>query len=225
MNNTVRKIRNDVVSQPMLPQVAQETGRVLAILEDGSLRVRAASGDHDARRAVSCLVAAEVHDVVLLALTPLHGAFVLAVLSRETDATTTLAVQGDLAVRVPDGRLTLAASAGVDLLSAHEIAVTSSAVRVNAVEGSVVLQGLSFLGDVVRAEISRVKVVAQTFDSVLERLTQKVQRSYRTVTETDQLRAERIDYTAEKVMSLHAEHALVSADELVKVDAEQIHLG
>jgi hypothetical protein len=96
---------------------------------------------------------------------------------------------------------------------------------VNAVEGSVVLQGLSFLGDVVRAEVDRVKLVAQTFDSVLERLTQKVQRSYRTVTETDQLRAERIDYTADKVMSLHAEHALVSADELVKVDAEQIHLG
>jgi hypothetical protein len=224
MNSTVRKIRNDVVSRPPIEQVSQETGRVVAILEDGSIRVRTASGDHDARRAVSCLVAAEVDDVVLLARTP-EGAFILAVLSRERDAATTLAVPGDLAVRVPDGRLTLAASAGVDLLSAEEVAVTSGAVRVNAVEGSVVLQGLSFLGDVVRAEIDRVKLCAQAFDSVVERLTQKVQRSYRTVTETEQLRAERIDYTAEKVMSLHAEHALVSADELVKVDAEQIHLG
>jgi hypothetical protein len=221
MNNTVRKIRNDVV----LEQVSQETGRVLAIQEDGLLRVRTASGDHDARRAVSCLVAAEVDDLVLLARTPREGAFILAVLSREGDAATTLAVPGDLAVRVPDGRLTLAANAGVDLLSANEVAVTSSAVRVNAVEGSVVVQGLTFLGDVVRAEIDRVKLVAQTFDSVLERLTQKVQRSYRTVTETDQLRAERIDYTADKVMSLRAEHALVTADELAKVDAEQIHLG
>ncbi|MFT3772854.1 MAG: DUF3540 domain-containing protein [Minicystis sp.] len=224
MNSTVRKIRNDVVSRAP-EQVSQETGRVLAIREDGSLRVRTASGDHDARRAVSCLVAAEVDDVVLLARTPLQGAFVLAVLTRESDAATTLAVPGDLAVRVPEGRLTLAASEGVDLLSAHEVAVTTGAVRVNAVEGSVVLQGLTFLSDVVRAEIDRVKLHAQTFDSVVERLKQKVQRSYRTVTETDQLRAERIDYTAEKVMSLHAEHALVSADELFKVDAEQIHLG
>lgn len=225
MSNAVRKIQGDVVSRPALPQVSQETGRVLAIQGDGSLHVRAASGDHDARRAVSCLVTAEVGDVVLLARTPFEGTFVLAVLSREDEAPTTLAVPGDLAVRVPDGRLTLAASAGVELLSAREVSVTSGAVRVHAVEGSVVLQGLSFLGDVVRAEIDRVKLVAQTFDSAVERLSQKVQRSYRTITETDQLRAERIDYKADKVMSLHAEHALISADELVKVDAEQIHLG
>jgi hypothetical protein len=103
--------------------------------------------------------------------------------------------------------------------------VTSSAVRVSAAEGHVVVQGLSFVGEVVRAEVEKLKLVAKSFDSVLERFTQKVQRSYRTVTETDQLRAERIDYTADKTMSLHAEHALVSADDLVKVDSEQIHLG
>lgn len=222
-SNTVRKIHGDAASRPA--QVSQETGRVLAILGDGSLRVRAASGDHAARRAVSCLVTAEVGDVVLLACTPSEGTFILAVLSRETDAPTTLAVPGDLAVRVPDGRLTLAASAGVDLLSAREVGVTAGAVRVHALEGSVVLQGLSFVGDVVRAEIDRIKLAAQAFDAVVERVTQKVQRSYRTVAETDQLRAERVDYRADKVMSLHAEHALVSADELVKIDAEQIHLG
>ncbi len=225
MNNTVRRIRNEIVPRGDVGGVVQESGRVLAILEDGALRVLTPSGEHEAHRAVSCLVAAEVEDVVLIARTPLEGAFVLAVLRRDSGAATTVAVAGDLDVRVPDGRLTFAAHDGVDLMSAEEVSVTSSTVRVSALEGHVVLQGLSFVSDLVRAEMGKVKVIAATFDSVIERLSQKVQRSYRTVAETDQLRADRIDHTAEKTMNLHAEHVLVSADELMKVDAEQIHLG
>jgi hypothetical protein len=225
MNNLVRKIRRDVVSSPDEGRVVEETGRVLAMGEEGAVLVRTASGDHQARRAVSCLVAAEVDDLVLVARSPLEGAFVLAVLRRESGAGTTVAVAGDLDVRLTGGRLRLAAQEGVDLLSAREVSVVAGGLRVNAAEGHVVLQSLSFLGDAVSAEIDRVKLFASRLDSVLERFSQRVQRSYRTVVETDQLRAERIDYTADKTMHLHAEHALVTADELVKVDAEQIHLG
>jgi hypothetical protein len=225
MSNLVRKIRNDVVSSPDADRVVEETGRVLAIREGGALLVRTASGDHEAHRAVSCLVAVEVDDLVLVARAPLEGAFVLAVLRREGSRGTTVAVSGDLDVRLASGRLRLAAQEGVDLVSAREVSVVAGGLRVNAAEGHVVLQSLSFLGDAVRAEIDRVKLFAQSFDAVLERFSQRVQRSYRTVAETDQLRAQRIDYTAEKTMHLHGEHALVTADELVKVDAEQIHLG
>lgn len=219
MSNTVRKIH------PALDHVVQETGRVIALLEDGSLRVRTSSGEHEAHRAVSCLVAAEVDDVVLLARTPDEGGFVLAVLRRESEAPTTVAVAGDLDVRVPGGRLTFAADEGVDIRSAREVEVISGKVRVTAGEGHVVLQGLSLISDAVRAEVDRIKLVGQSLDSVLERFSQRVQRSYRTITETDQVRARRIDYTAEKTASVHGEHAIVTADDLVKVDAEQIHLG
>ena len=68
-------------------------------------------------------------------------------------------------------------------------------------------------------------LVTETLDSVLDRFSQRVKRSYRTVEETDQLKAERIDYTASSTMSLHGENALVTAEQLVKVDGEQIHLG
>ena len=225
MNNVVRKIRDDAAPGNDVERVVEETGRVLEIREDGAALVRTASGEHEARRAVSCLVAVEVDDLVLMARSPLEGAFVLAVLRRDGSATTTLTVAGDLDVRLASGRLSLAAQEGVDLLSAREVSVTAGGLRVNATEGHVVLESLSFLGDAVRAEIDRVKIFAQSLDSVLERFSQRVQRSYRTVTETDQVRAQRIDYTADKTMRLHGEHALITADELVKVDAEQIHLG
>lgn len=225
MSNPARKIHPPTASNPDVDHVVEETGRVLSIREDGAALVRTASGEHRASRAVSCLVAAEVDDLVLVARSPREGAFVLAVLRRESSAATTVAVDGDLDVRLGSGRFRVAAQEGVDLISAGDVSVASGGLRVNAAEGHVVLQSLSFLGDAVRAEIDRVKLFASHFDAVLERFSQRVQRSYRTVAETDQLRAQRIDYTAEKTMSLHGEHALVTADELVKVDGEQIHLG
>jgi len=227
MSNLARKIQghDGVVASPHLDRVVEETGRVLALREDGVVVVRTASGEHEAQRAVSCLVAAEVDDLVLVARSPLEGAFVLAVLRRDPAAGKTLAVDGDLDVRLASGRLRVAAREGVEVVAGREVSVVAPGLRVNAEEGHVALRSLSFLGDVVRAEIDAVKLLASRVDSVLERLSQRVQRSYRTVVETDQLRAERIDYTAEKTVSVHGEHTLVTAEELVKVDAEQIHLG
>ncbi len=69
------------------------------------------------------------------------------------------------------------------------------------------------------------KLLAQSLDSVLERVSMRVKRSYRKVEEFEQLRTARLDYVVENEMSLHAGNAILSAEEVVKVDAEQIRLG
>jgi hypothetical protein len=103
--------------------------------------------------------------------------------------------------------------------------VVSGAVRVNAVDGNVVLERMSFVATLFRAELESAKLIGKTFDSLLERFSQRVKRSYRVVEESDHLRAAQIDYAAKKSMSLHAENALLTAEELVKIDGDQIHLG
>jgi hypothetical protein len=216
MKSTALKLQNDVV--------VQEMGRVLAA-EGGKLRVRAGASDYDAKRAVSCLVEPVAEDIVLLALAPSGAVYVLSVLERDEGAKATLSTDGDLEIRQRHGRVTIAAQEGIDLIAAKDVAVVGHGLKVNVAEGNVVVQKLSFLGGIVRAEMDKVKVLAQTFDSVLDRFSQKVKRSFRTVEETDQLRAERIDYSATSTMSLHGENALVTAKQLVKVDGEQIHLG
>jgi hypothetical protein len=225
MINLARKIDNDTVAGPALGRVFEETGRVLALREDGSALVRTASGEHPAERAVSCLVAPEVGDLVLVARPPDETAFVLAVLRRDPSVGTRVAIAGDLDLELASGRLRVAAQEGVELCAARDVCVAAGGLQVTAGEGRVVLGGLSFLGDVVRAEVDAVKLFASRFDAVLERVSQRVQRSYRTVAETDHVRAQRIDYAAEKTASVHGENTLVTADALVKVDAEQIHMG
>jgi hypothetical protein len=203
----------------------QEAGTLEEAGEGGELTVRTESGLYRARRAFSCLVEPMVGDVVLLSGLPSGACYVLAVLEREADAPARLVADGDLEVRLPQGRFVVAAQEGIDLVSAQEVSVTAGGVRVNATEGNVVLRQLSVLGSFVRAEFDRIKVLAESCDTVLDRLLQRVKRSYRFVEEHDQVRAAQIDYVAKNNASLRGENTLITAKDLVKVDSEQIHLG
>jgi hypothetical protein len=204
--------------------VVQEIGTIRALDKDGWL-VETDVGALRARRATSCLVEPAVGDLVLVAAQSSGKSYVLAVLEREAGAAATVAVEGDLTVRVGAGQFTVAAQEGVRLVSAAEVSVASAAVRVDTRDAGVAVERLHFLGSFVRAEVQKVKLVAESFDAVLDRWLLKVKRSYRTVEEFDQLRAARIDYVAEQEMNLHAKNALLTAEELVKVDGEQLHLG
>ncbi len=119
----------------------------------------------------------------------------------------------------------VAAQEGVELVSGSDVSVAAGKLRVNAADGDVVLTRLTFLGTFVRAEIEKVKLFAEHLDSVVDRVAQRVKRSYRSVEESDQVRAARVDYTARETMSLHGENALLTAESLVKIDGEQIHVG
>jgi hypothetical protein len=204
--------------------LSQEIGTVTAAA-GCTFTVSAASGDHEARRAVSCLVAPEVGDEVLLAAAQDGRAWILAVLERREGAPVKLETDGDLAVRLRKGRFSVSAQEGIDLATAGEMTQAAGRLHVTAAEAGIRLDRLSYLGRLAHAEIERVKVFAGSLDAVLDRFWQKVKRSYRFVEEVDHLRAEQIDYAAEKNAHLRGRNALVTAEQLVKVDAEQIHLG
>ncbi len=193
--------------------------------EPGLFVVRTGRGDMRARRATSCLVEPREGDFVLVAGAPSGAAWVLAVLEREAGAGASLACDGDLEIKVPEGRLRVASKEGIDLVTQKEVSVLAEGVRVHAAAGSVVLDRLSYIGSLVRTEIGKWRHEGGIVERVVERVSERVKRSFRTVEEVDQVRAERIDYSAKQVMSLRAENAIVSAEQLVKMDGEQIHLG
>ncbi|MDC0742491.1 DUF3540 domain-containing protein [Polyangium mundeleinium] len=193
--------------------------------EPGLFIVRTGRGDMRARRATSCLVEPRIDDFVLVAGAPSGAAWVLAVLEREEGAGASLACDGDLEIKVPEGRVRVASKEGIDLVSQKDVSVLADGVRVHAATGSVVMDSLSYLGGLVRSEIGKLRHEGGIVERVVERVSERVKRSFRKVEEVDQVKAERIDYSAKQVMSLRAENAIVTAEELVKMDGEQIHLG
>jgi len=205
-------------------QLVQEAGTVTCAVPD-RLMVRTDSGQYRAKRAASCLLKPEQGDEVLVVTMPRGRCYVLAVLERDEGAAAELTASGDLSIRLPRGRLTMASPKGIGLLSEGEIDMATRSFKLNAVDGSVALQKLSYLGCYLQSELERVKAFASSIDTVAERISQRVKRCYRTVEQYDHVRAERLDYKAKRTMSLHGQNAIMTAQQLVKVDGEQIHVG
>jgi hypothetical protein len=63
--------------------------------------------------------------------------------------------------------------------------------------------------------------VTRTIDRVSERL----KKSFRTIEEIEQVRANELGVDVKGNLSIHADNTLMTSDKLVKVDGEQIHLG
>jgi hypothetical protein len=218
MRNLARKQSHD-------PEVSETYGTVIRS-EQGIFVVETETRLVRAKRATSCLLEPAPGDLVLIAAVDVaEHAYVLAVLDRAAGAPGTLVADGDLDIKLPGGSFSVAARESVRLTASKDVSVLSAAVHVNAIDGSVALERLSFLSKFIRAEVGKAKVFGETVDSVLERVSQRIKRSYRVIEECDHVRAEQIDYTAKKRLSLHGENALVTAQHLAKIEGDQIHLG
>jgi hypothetical protein len=191
----------------------------------GSLELSLDGGTVEAKRAMSCMLDPAVGDRVLVALIGDGSVFVLAVLEREGDAPGTMSLDRDLTVDLPEGRLSVVTGQGVTMASAGGVSVVAPSVDVKAVDGRLGVERLVVTGRHLLAELANVKVAAEAIDSVADRVRQSVKRAYRFVSELDQLKAKRVDWAAEKTMHLHGENTVLTADELVKVDGEHIHMG
>jgi Protein of unknown function (DUF3540) len=216
MNNAARKIEPRVVYQ--------EFGEVLSITGQ-TIAVRSSVADVRAKRAASCLLAPGVGDRVLVVFEENGDAFVLAVLERKSTDAATLDTDGDLAIRAQSGKVTIAAQEGVDVVSPSPVRIVAGELSITAALGQLRVEALDVLGRTVKAEFGKVKVLANSIDSILERYTQRARLSKRTIEELDQVHAGHIDYAAAGNAHLRGENAIVSAEDLVKMNAEQIHIG
>jgi hypothetical protein len=125
----------------------------------------------------------------------------------------------------PTGKVAIVSREGVDIATAGDVGIASRAVTLRARIGSVVFERFSYIGDVVRAEVSKTRLEGGVVERFVDRVSDTVKRSFRRVEELDQVKAKRIDYGAEQSLALHSENTVVAAKELVKVDGAQIHVG
>jgi hypothetical protein len=196
------------------------------VLERGGhdLTVRTSRGAVRAKRALSCLIEPERDDRVLVSTLGSGECFVLAVLEREAGAAATIVHDGDLEVRVA-GRYGVVSSDGVEISTAKDVQIVSASVDIKATEGNLVIDKLSVLGRLAQAELDKVKLFAGSIDTLCERTMQRAKRAYRIIEEIDQVKAGAIDYTARTMTRLHGKNTVITSEELVKVDGNQIHMG
>lgn len=189
---------------PAAPWSGNALGTVRELLSDGSCIVEPQGGAERwcCPRAASCLLEPGVGDTVLVAGPQPETLYLIAVITQADASRSRIVAEGDLVIGSRHGRLSLQAPA----------------LRLHAREAEVELAELR-----VTALVAR--FVGRTLETVLDRLSVLARSSFRLTEEVEQVRAGQIDMQATETMRLHAKNTLVTSKALVKVDAEQIHMG
>jgi hypothetical protein len=181
-----------------------------------------------AKRATGCLVEPQLGDRVLLA-EHAEGRHVLTVLERGAAkgpaGATRIAVEGDLDICSHAGRLQLQAPEGVRAATAGDAEVVAKDLRLTAQRGTLVVGTLHYVGEELRSQLGRIQSVADSVESVAQRVVQRADRVYRFIAEAEQVRARYLEWAADVAVNIKSKTTIMRSSELTKIDGQQIHLG
>lgn len=168
------------------------------------------------RRAASCLLVPAPGDTVMVAGASEDALYLIAVIAQADPGHATLAV---------DGELTLRSTGALALQSDTAVHTHAPEWQLNAERAQCKVDTLDYQGAEVRFSVLVSRFVGRACEVVLDRLHLLTRSSFRLTEEVEQVRAGQIDMQASSTLRLHAKNTLVTSKELVKVDAEQIHMG
>ena len=177
-----------------------------------------------ARIAFGCLIQPEPEDHVLTSLAD-GTIWITSVLERRSDVPQRLWADGDLGVVSANGAIALSAARTVDIDSGAKVRIAAPEIDLHAGVAHFVLDELLQVGRRVSWYVSRLRSMGDLVETFAEHVLTRAKRGSRFIEGSDQMRAGDIDHRAEGTLQLQAEAAFVTADTIVRVDADQIHMG
>ena len=202
-----------------------EYGQVLKA-DSGRFVVRTSCGDYSAETAVSCLIAPHRGDMVLTSLDRDGHCYILAVLKRGSEdvVPNELLFTGPVHVHVKDGGFDLSSEAGVSLAATEELAMVAPKVSLHAGTARATVEVFNYLGHSFSARLKKIKIVAGRAENIFHRLTERLTNTFRYVTEHEEVQTGSTRYLVEDTLTMHSKNAMHMAEEMVSINAEQIHL-
>jgi hypothetical protein len=200
-------------------------GTTVVLARDGrDARIERGGAVIAARVAFGCLVQPEPGDRVLTG-TDGDTVWIVSVLERPTDAPARLFAEGDIAITSARGAIALLAAKDVTVDAGSRARVSAPEIDLHAGVARFVLDELMQIGRRANLYVAKIRSVGEMVETFAEHVLTRAKRGTRFIEESDQIRAGDIDYRAEATLQLRAETAFITADTVVRMDAEQIHMG
>ena len=177
------------------------------------------------QRAASCLLVPAPGDTVMLAGANEDALYLIAVVAQADKRHATLAVDGDLTLASAHGGIAIRSVGALEMQSQTAVATRAPEWNLTAERSQCKVSELDYQGAEVRFSALVSRFVGRACEIVLDRLHVLTRSSFRLTEEIEQVRAGQIDMQSSGTLRLHAKNTLVTSKELVKVDAEQIHMG
>ncbi|HAJ25868.1 MAG TPA: hypothetical protein DCG53_01240 [Syntrophus sp. (in: bacteria)] len=199
------------------PQPYLEYGMVV---EAGDLlRVETALGSYTALKAASCLVRPKQGDSVLAAFDGEGNCFILSVLVQNQAAgqINEIILEGDASLHIRRGGLTISAD--------DEVSVVSDRLSLAARTGNAAFEECSFLGKSLFAEFGTIKTIAGKVENIFQQFTEKLIDAFRFVKDHEEIQTGSTRYLVDTNLTMHSKNAMHVAEEIVTINAGQVHLG
>ena len=195
--------------------------------KDGVWTVSAGGAVYAAKRAAGCLLKPEKNDTVLLSIANGGPCYILSVLERpgRNRASSTLSFEGTVNLDVRSGALRVFADEGIVMTTPEAMAMVSDEIGINARTASANVEKLSFLAQVFDGRVQKIKVIADAVDSVFRRAVQRFVTSYRYIEKHEEVQSRSTRMLVDETLTMQTKNTVHIAEEHIKIDAEQIHLG
>lgn len=191
------------------------SGRVIASGAQDQVRIATETDEFEARLAVTCLVAPQPGDRVLVSRLE-NGCFVLAILERLIPSPVTLRAAGD-SLTIEAARLTLAAR--------ETLSVSAPAVDIVTPRFTLAGDALAFLGKLTSFVGDRLRLSSRTQEVAADTIATTARERVSAVAGTDMLRAGNLVSTIDGVVSTQTEAAVIAAREEVRIDGKRVTMG
>lgn len=218
MKNTAEKIES---IQPVLEYC------LVSDKSDGQWMVMSGNAVYRAKKAASCLVMPERDDVVLVSIDREGHCYILSILEKSDADTmqTNLSFEGEVNLDVKNGAFNVSAHRGIRFMTPEKLGMTSEVLEINAIKGEANIEHFTFLGRLFNGRIEKIKMIADSVDSIFRRAVQRLVSSYRYIEEHEEIQSASTRMLVEGTLTMQTKNTLHTAEGHVKIDAEQIHLG
>lgn len=192
---------------------------------DGAYVVVSGSGRYKATKALSCLIEPEVGDKVLFTIGFDDAVYVLAILERDASADCEVRIDGTMKFTSIRGAIKIGAREGIELTSGRHMDLFAPRVKISGQVGEILLNQLHYWGGLVDASVSRIRSVSHVVESASERLVQTVKNCYRTISESEHVKAGNLHYTVRRLFNMRGKYTMITAKKDVKINGTHIHMG
>ncbi len=187
--------------------------------------VQSTAGVFVANRAFSCVIQPEAGDKVMVSRDNNRQCHILAIIERSIGDSATLAFEGDINLSSKKGKISVSAGESIDMVTTGKVSVFSKEIDLVANKSLINIEQITAVGDELNSNMQRVKVFADSIDTVAGRLTQHLKNAFRIIEGVDQTKAGEMLTTIKNLFSLRSRQAAVLAKKDMKIDAERIHMG
>ncbi|MBO9356841.1 DUF3540 domain-containing protein [Bordetella petrii] len=200
-------------------------GAVTRRAEDGSYAVECDGRVWHARQAASCLLTPQSGDQVLISGPDPTRVYLIAVIEQADPRSARLETAGDMVLHSRSGSVSLEGAQSVRLAGRDAVHVETASLRLQAQDAHCVTEKMKYLGAEVTATVGTTRLVGKVYEAVMDRLSFLSRVTFRAAEEVEHVRAGSLDYRADKSARVHASYTMITGENLVKVDAKQIHMG